>query len=687
MNKKVLSYLAAVLTMTIWGLSFIFSKIAFGYTDPVTLLAYRFIIAFILLHLTKVLFRIRFDMKGKPVRHLLVMGVIQPILYYLCENYGVLYSSATFSGVMVALIPIAALFGAAVFLKERPGFFQVLFSVISVAGVIILSVSPGGGSIATVSGALLMSGAVAAAAAFMILTKKIAPYFTAFERTYFMFAESSAFFVPLAFVRARMDVRYLLAPLAERNFVIAAVFLGVLASYVCYFCQNYYISYLSIAEAAVMANLATVVTIIAGILILGEPFSAKTVPCTLMIVGGVIGVQLTGISADPDRRHRRWDRVLKWLLTGYFVRKFNFTFEEIRAEEPFILISNHESAYDPIFVDMGLDKKTAYYVASEHIFRKGFLSVLLKEILQPIPRRKAAGAVDTVKSCVKHLKAGHNVVLFAEGEQSWDGRSIPIYPSTGKLVRLSGVSLVTYRLEGAYLSAPRWARYLRRGRVHGHPVGVYSAETLRAMKPEAIDHMIERDISENVWERQKADPVRYTGKKLAEGMETALYACPGCRKIGTLRTKENEIFCSCGFSASWTETGFFRPETPFENIAAWDDWQKELLRSGTFIRAGAADAEPAGTASKKDDIWFSDPGITLTRLHPDHTEERLGTGVLTQYRDRLVWETRVFPMDEISDMAQVRAHILLMSFRGEYFEFRSDQGANFRKYIEMKKDA
>ena len=76
MDRKMLSRLAAVLTQTIWGFSFISSKIAFEYASPVILLAYRFTVAFVVMHLIRTAAGIRFDMKGKPVKELMILGIL-----------------------------------------------------------------------------------------------------------------------------------------------------------------------------------------------------------------------------------------------------------------------------------------------------------------------------------------------------------------------------------------------------------------------------------------------------------------------------------------------------------------------------------------------------------------------------------------------------------------------------------
>ena len=334
-----------------------------------------------------------------------------------------------------------------------------------------------------------------------------------------------------------------------------------------------------------------------------------------------------------------------------------------------LLIANHVSAWDPLLVAVSLPHKQVYYVASEHLFRMGLVSRLLQWLVAPIPRRKASLGTDTVKACLRHLRAGHSICLFAEGEQCWDGRSRPVFPATGKLVKRSGATLVTFRLEGGYLSLPRWGKGLRRGKVYGHPVNIYTPEALRGMTPEQINAAIDRDIFEDAWQRQRQEPIPYRGRRRAEGLERALYLCPGCRRIGTLRTRDDRIFCGCGLALHFTETGFFAPAEPFVELAQWEDWQREALRTRDF-----AHGQPL----------FSDEGMALSLVHADHGETPLGKGLaLQQYEDRLVCGERVFPLAEIDSMAAVLSHLLLLSFRGEYYEVRSASGANLRKYMEI----
>ena len=374
---------------------------------------------------------------------------------------------------------------------------------------------------------------------------------------------------------------------------------------------------------------------------------------------------------DSYTRHQKIWRILYALTNRWICRKFNMRHEDLDIDGPVLLIPNHVSAWDPLLVAMSLRKKQVYYVASEHIFRLGPVTKLLNWLVAPIPRRKASSGADTVKACLRHLREGHSVCLFAEGEQSWDGLTQPIFPATGKLARSSGATLVTYRLEGGYLSLPRWGKGVRRGSVSGRPVHIYPPEQLKRMSPAEINEAIQRDIAENAWDRQRSSPVAYRGKRRAEGLEKALYLCPRCRGIGTLHTKDDRLFCTCGLSLRFAETGFFEPPEPFETMADWDAWQRMALKNMDM---------PEG------ELLFSDEGMTLSRIGAGHEEETLGCAALRQYADRLCCGDYEFMLAEISSMAMVQANLLLLSYQDNYYQIRAEKGANLRKYLELWKE-
>lgn len=341
---------------------------------------------------------------------------------------------------------------------------------------------------------------------------------------------------------------------------------------------------------------------------------------------------------------------------------FAFQYKVNHPGQPVLVISNHVTNYDPLLLAVTFPKHQMYFVASEHLFRKGWMSKAIRYLAAPIARRKGTTGMDTAMACMRKLRAGESVCIFGEGETTWNGLTSPIFPATGNLVRISGAALITYRLEGGYLTAPRWGKGIRKGRMVGRIVNTYQPEELKKLTAQQINDIINRDIYEDTWANQKQEPIRYRGHNRAVQIETSLFMCPKCRKIGTLHGEGNHVRCSCGLDVEYTEYGLFNPPVPFENMAQWDQWQHEILE---------AVASPT----------FSDANFKLVQPHADHTETQLAEGALLLEDDALHIADRVFPLDEITDLGLVQRRILVFSHGGEYYELRAEKPTCLRKYF------
>lgn len=368
------------------------------------------------------------------------------------------------------------------------------------------------------------------------------------------------------------------------------------------------------------------------------------------------------------RNEKFYLRIWKLLqLVGhrFIVTKFNFKHDRVTEDGPFLVISNHVTNWDPMLVAISFPKNNLHYVASEHLFRMGFVSKLINFLVAPISRRKGTSGLDTAMNTLRTLRAGGSVCIFGEGECTWDGNSVGIVSSTGTLARACGAKLVTYRLEGGYFTFPRWALKQRRGKMRGHVVNVYTPEQLKGMRPDAITEMINRDIFENAQERQDSEKIRYRSRRRAENLETTLFMCPKCHRVGTLKSSGVRFCCECGLDVEFTEYGEFEPASPFRTIIEWDKWQHEMLRSGEYAH-GEAD--------------FTDEGVALIEIDEEHNMHEVYRGALTLKDGMLHIGGHVFDMMQIPSMAIVRTNRLYIDYDGKYYELRAFEPRCLRKY-------
>ena len=358
-------------------------------------------------------------------------------------------------------------------------------------------------------------------------------------------------------------------------------------------------------------------------------------------------------------------KALHFIARPYIKARFNYTHDNVTEEGPFMVISNHVTNWDPLLVALSFPNNNLHFVASEHLFRMGFVSKLISFLVAPISRRKGSSGLDTAMHSLRTIRAGGSVGIFGEGECTWDGNSVDIVSSTGTLARASGAKLVTYRLEGGYFTFPRWGLKQRRGRMRGHVVNIYTPEQLKGMRPEAITEMINRDIFENAQERQDNEKVRFKSSRRAENLETALFMCPKCRRVGTLKSKGIHFGCKCGFGVEFTEYGTFAPAAPFRTIIEWDKWQHEMLASGEYVSGEGA---------------FADEGIVLNEVDDEHNIKELCRDTLAMKRGELQIGGYSFRLKEIHNMAIVRTNRLYFDFDGKYYELRAFEPRCLRKY-------
>ena len=355
--------------------------------------------------------------------------------------------------------------------------------------------------------------------------------------------------------------------------------------------------------------------------------------------------------AEDERAYQRQRRAYKALYRpAKLLMKglLNYTYElGPRTEGPCLILSNHVTDFDPILVGLSFPEHM-YYVAGENVMRMGFLSKVVTRYASVIQRIKGTTDAEAALQILRTLRKGRNVCMFAEGNRTFTGETLPIAPATAKLVNMSRSTLVTYRLTGGYLSTPRWSTHRRKGRMYGAPVGVYPPEEIKKMSEAEISALLARDLYENAYDTQAKAPVAFRGKALAETLETALYLCPKCRRIDTLHSQGDRFFCDCGLSMTLDEFGFFQGEDlPFKTPLDWDKWQTGEMEK---LAEGLGD-EPA----------FSDEGQTLNRKEDDHSLTPLVTGTMALYRDRLTVGDLAFPLRDLRGIGLIQRQGMVFS--------------------------
>lgn len=170
MNKKAAGHLSALVTILIWGTTFISTKVLLVDFEPIEILFFRFILGFLAL-----LIAYPHRMRGAAKREEIVFaaaGLCGVCLYYLLENIALTYTLASNVGVITSIAPFFTAMLTHLFTKEeklRANFF--IGFIVAMAGICLISFNGAKMQLNPI-GDLLAVAAAAVWACYSILTWK-----------------------------------------------------------------------------------------------------------------------------------------------------------------------------------------------------------------------------------------------------------------------------------------------------------------------------------------------------------------------------------------------------------------------------------------------------------------------------------------------------------------------------------
>ena len=145
--------------------------------------------------------------------------------------------------------------------------------------------------------------------------------------------------------------------------------------------------------------------------------------------------------------------------------------KNIPKSGPLILLSNHQSFFDPIF-GHALIWQRFYFVARDTLFKNMFFGALLRS-LSVIPIKRGASDLSAVRKIISKLNQGLAVCLYPEGTRTSDGRIADMKPGVALLSRRGGAKVVPVVIDGAFECWPRHKKWPSIGKVtvsYGEPI-------------------------------------------------------------------------------------------------------------------------------------------------------------------------------------------------------------------------
>ena len=282
-QKNILYHAIAILTVVIWGTTFVSTKILINTgLSPVEILLYRFVLAYFCI--LTVAHKKLWANCLKDELLMLLSGICGGSLYFIAENTALGITLASNVSLLICTAPIITALLSCLFNKEVLQKHLLYGSFVALTGVglvvfngsVLLQVNPLGDFLTLV--------AAISWAFYCILLKRLSARYSVLFITRKVFFYGILSLLPyLIFVSPSVHIELLQYPVVYLNLL----FLGCIASMLCYLMWNTAVRALGASRTTNYIYIIPLVTFLTSAFFLSEPLSILSLVGAFSIIGGV----------------------------------------------------------------------------------------------------------------------------------------------------------------------------------------------------------------------------------------------------------------------------------------------------------------------------------------------------------------------------------------------------------------
>lgn len=288
-----------------------------------------------------------------------------------------------------------------------------------------------------------------------------------------------------------------------------------------------------------------------------------------------------------NKKNKKWIRARHTVVRhtlGIFFRAFSRIkygarirpFKEENKRQ-YLVLFNHQTGFDQFFVALSF-RQHLYFLASEDIFSKGFLSSALRYLVAPIPIKKQTTDVRAIMNCMRVAKEGGSISLAPEGNRTYSGKTEYMSPSIASLARTLKLPIALYHIKGGYGVQPRWSDNVRKGRMDCYVSKVIEPEEYASL----TDNELYELIKDGLYVNEAVNDGLYFHRRSAEHLERVIYYCPHCG-FSTFETTRDIIECTkCKLQARYLPTKELEGigyRFPYRFVNDWYEAQNDFINS------------------------------------------------------------------------------------------------------------
>jgi len=279
--------IALLTTVVLWASSFSVMKVAIESFGPTFTVWSRMVVAVVVLlpAAPRILARVHY--RAGDWKWLLLMGLMQPCLYFLLESHALHYTTSSQAGMISSVLPLMVAAGAGLLLGERTAPRAWVGCALAAAGVAWLTSlsAPTESATNPVLGNLLEVAAMASGAGYMLLVRRLSVHYGPAFLTLLQFSLGMVFFLPGALDPAPW--RALASPWAAASLV----YLGVFVTLGAFGLWNWSSQRVPAARASAFVNLMPVIAVAMGMIFLEETITSMQGVACAVVISGVLLTQ------------------------------------------------------------------------------------------------------------------------------------------------------------------------------------------------------------------------------------------------------------------------------------------------------------------------------------------------------------------------------------------------------------
>jgi drug/metabolite transporter (DMT)-like permease len=278
-------HIFALLIVIVWGTTFISTKVLLlNGLSPEDIFFYRFLLATVGIWFLGERRLFAHSLKDEIL--LAALGISGGSLYFLCENYALSITQTSNVALIVCTAPLlTAILSHLTLPSEKLNRFVIQGSVIALSGVALVAFN--GHFVLKINpfGDLLSLAAALTWAVYTIILKQLSNRYSSQFITRKVFSYGLLSILPVFLFRPLVtDLSVLLKPVVTGNLL----FLGIVASLLCYFGWNVTVKRMGAVRTTNYIYIVPLVALIASVVVLNEVLTHVATAGALLILAGVV---------------------------------------------------------------------------------------------------------------------------------------------------------------------------------------------------------------------------------------------------------------------------------------------------------------------------------------------------------------------------------------------------------------